>query len=104
MKTPNSTNKTPTQIRVSQYGGMGEDPQPHQTLPPNVDLSSPIKKILSPPHQALGPLLSNVIFRQRSFSVKGRLPSKVILRQRSYSVGGRLPSSCTQAAPELPPI
>ena len=37
-------------------------------------------------------LPSKVVFRQRSSSVKGRLPSKVVFRQRLSSVKGRLPS------------
>ena len=37
-------------------------------------------------------LLSKVVFRQRSSTVKGRLLSKVVFGQRSSSVKGRLPS------------
>merc|ERR1712208_67800 len=38
-------------------------------------------------------LLSKVVFRQRSSSVKAHLPSNVVFRQRSSSVTGHLPSN-----------
>ena len=50
----------------------------------------------------------NVVFHQRSSSIKGRLPSKVVFHQRLSSIKGRLPSKVvfhwrSSFTPELPP-